>query len=116
MKKTSKHVRGRFWTLPFQCGARVHPVHARNNNRELASEENHAWSFTSPISPRTRRVLMAVLIGHMWDHYSQQADASGLEQYLAAYVISSPKDQDPYRSVEGRARAAGVQEASALDE
>jgi hypothetical protein len=61
-------------------------------------------------------VLMAVLIGHMWDHHSQLANASGLEQYLAAYVISSPKDQDPYRSVEGRARAAGVQEASALDE
>jgi hypothetical protein len=59
--------------------------------------------------------LMAVLAGHMWGHYSQQADASGLEQYLAGYVISSPKDQEAYRSAEWRARAAGRQEASALD-
>lgn len=61
-------------------------------------------------------VLIAVLVGHMWDRYSQQADASGLEHYLAAYVISPPKDQEPYQSVEGRARAAGAQEASALND
>ena len=29
-------------------------------------------------------VLMAVLVGHMWVHYSQQAEASGLERYLGA--------------------------------
>jgi hypothetical protein len=58
-------------------------------------------------------VLMAVLVGHMWDHYSQQAEA-GLERYLGAYVISPSKDQEPYQSAEGRARAAGAQEASAL--
>ena len=58
--------------------------------------------------------LMAVLVGHMWDHYSQQAEASGLERYLGAYVISPSKDQEPYQSAEGRARAAGAQEASAL--
>ena len=59
-------------------------------------------------------VLMAVLVGHMWDHYSQRAEASGLERYLGAYVIPPSKDQEPYQSVEGRARAAGAQEASAL--
>ena len=59
-------------------------------------------------------VLMAVLVGHMWDHYSQQAEASGLERYLGAYVISPSKDQEPYQSAEGRARAAGAQEASAV--
>ena len=53
-------------------------------------------------------VLMAVLVGHMWDHYSQQAEASGLERYLGAYVISPSKDQA--LSVGRRARrAAGAQ-------
>jgi hypothetical protein len=61
-------------------------------------------------------VLMAVLVGHMWDHYSQQAEASGLERYLGAYVVPASKDQEPYQSAEGRARAAGAQEASALNE
>jgi hypothetical protein len=56
--------------------------------------------------------LMAVLVGHLWDRHSQQAEASGLEQYLGAYVVS-PKDQDSFQSAEGRARAAGAQEALA---
>ena len=64
--------------------------------------------------------LFLVLIGHSWDRYSQQADAWEFgriyEQYLAAHVGSSPKEQDYYPSVEGRAWAAGVQEASALEE
>ena len=59
--------------------------------------------------------LMAVLAGHMWGRYSQQqADASGLERYLGAYVVPASKDLEPYQSAEGRARAAGAQEASAL--
>jgi hypothetical protein len=64
--------------------------------------------------------LFLVLIGHSWERYSQQADAWEFgriyEQYLAAHVGSSSKDPDPYRSVEGRAWTAGVQEASALEE
>ena len=36
--------------------------------------------------------LMAVLVGHMWGRYSQQADASGLERYLGAYVVPASKD------------------------
>ena len=56
---------------------------------------------------------MAVLVGHMWGRYSQQADASGLERYLGAYVVPDSKDLEPYQSAEGRARAAGAQEASA---
>ena len=47
--------------------------------------------------------LMAVLVGHMWDHYSQQAEASGLERYLGAYVVSPSKDQE-LLSVGRRAR------------
>jgi len=58
--------------------------------------------------------LMAVLAGHMWGRYSQHADASGLERYLGAYVVPDSKDLEPYQSAEGRARAAGAQEASAL--
>jgi hypothetical protein len=58
--------------------------------------------------------LMAVLVGHMWGRYSQQADASGLERYLGAYVVPASKDLEPYQSAEGRSRAAGAQEASAL--
>ena len=62
--------------------------------------------------------LMAVLAGHLWERHSQLADASGLEHYLGAYVVATPKDstakdQEAYQSVEGRARAAGAQEASA---
>ena len=62
--------------------------------------------------------LMAVLAGHPWERHSQLADASGLEHYLGAYVVATPKDstakdQEAYQSVEGRARAAGAQEASA---
>jgi hypothetical protein len=52
--------------------------------------------------------LMAVLVGHMWGRYSQQADASGLERYLGAYVVPASKDLEPYQSAEGRARAAGA--------
>jgi hypothetical protein len=58
--------------------------------------------------------LMAVLAGHLWDRHSQLADASGLERYLGAYVVPTSKDEEPYQSAEGRARAAGAQEASAL--
>jgi len=58
--------------------------------------------------------LMAVLVGHLWGRYSQQADASGLERYLGAYVVPASKDLESYQSAEGRARAAGAQEASAL--
>ena len=58
--------------------------------------------------------LMAVLVGHMWGRYSQQAEASGLERYLGAYVVPASKDLEPYQSAEGRARAPGAQEASAL--
>ena len=35
---------------------------------------------------------MAVLAGHMWGRYSQQADASGLERYLGAYVVPASKE------------------------
>ena len=45
--------------------------------------------------------LMAVLVGHMWDHYSQQAEATGLERYLGAYVVSPSKDQDPISRPKG---------------
>jgi hypothetical protein len=58
--------------------------------------------------------LTAVLAGHMWGRYSQPADASGLERYLGAYVVTPSKQQEAYQSAEGRARAAGSQEASAL--
>jgi len=57
--------------------------------------------------------LMAVLAGHMWGRYTQSAEASGLEQYLSAYVVTTPKDQEAFQSAEGRARAEGAQEASA---
>ena len=50
-------------------------------------------------------VLMAVLVGHMWDHYSQQAEASGLERYPGAYVVPASKDQEPI----SRPKAAPVQ-------
>jgi len=56
---------------------------------------------------------MAVLAGHLWERHAQLADASGLEHYLGAYVVATPKDQDSFQSAEGRARAAGAQEALA---
>jgi hypothetical protein len=61
-------------------------------------------------------VLSAVLIGHLWDRYSQETEALGFSGIYERYLASQAGFGDDAQAYRAMSHAGMVQEASALEE
>jgi hypothetical protein len=61
-------------------------------------------------------VLSAVLIGHLWDRYSQETEALGFSGIYERYLASQAGFGDDTQAYRAVSHVGMVQEASALEE
>src|SRR5262245_10989545 len=61
-------------------------------------------------------VLSAILIGHLWDRYSQETEALGFSGIYERYLASQAGFGDDAQAYRAMSHAGMVQEASALEE
>jgi hypothetical protein len=60
--------------------------------------------------------LSGVLVGHLWNRYSQQTSELGFDGVYQRYLASQAGFADDARGYRAARASAGVQEASALEE
>ena len=61
-------------------------------------------------------VLSAILIGHLWDRYSQETEALGFSGTYERYLASQAGFGDDAQGYRAMSHAGMVHEASALEE
>ena len=69
------------------------------------------WTILSLVG-----VLSGVLIGHLWDRYSQETEALGFSGIYERYLASQAGFADDVQAYRAMSRAGMVHEASALEE
>jgi hypothetical protein len=69
------------------------------------------WTILSLVG-----VLSGVLIGHLWDRYSQETEALGFSGIYERYLASQAGFGDDAQAYRAMSHAGMVHEASALEE
>jgi hypothetical protein len=69
------------------------------------------WTILSLVG-----VLSGVLIGHLWDRYSQETEALGFSGIYERYLANQAGFGDDAQAYRAMSHAGMVQEASALEE
>jgi hypothetical protein len=69
------------------------------------------WTILSLVG-----VLSGVLIGHLWDRYSQETEALGFSGIYERYLASQAGFRDDVQGYRAMSHGGMVQEASALEE
>ena len=88
---------------------------AESATGNLGAEHDSPYSVSLD-RPCVVGVLSAVLIGHLWDRYSQETEALGFSGIYERYLASQAGFGDDAQAYRAMSHAGMVQEASALEE
>jgi hypothetical protein len=99
--------------VPHLCGSSGR--HCRISDGEVGAQHDcrtlSVWTVLALVG-----VLSAVLIGHLWDRYSQETEALGFSGIYERYLASQAGFGDDAQAYRAMSHAGIVQEASALEE
>ena len=99
--------------MPHLCGSCGR--HCRISDGEVGAQ--HVWPYSFGLAVLALvGVLSPVLIGHLWDRYSQETEALGFSGIYERYLASQAGFGDDAQAYRAMSHAGMVHEASALEE